>query len=137
MAMRYSGGCACGRVRYGTDAEPIFQNHCQCLDCRKRSGTGHSSYLTFGRRDEMQITGEVTTWRLAGDSGKEKSHAFCPTCGTPVFLTFPAMPELIAVHAGSLDDAEMFAPTVLTYAMRGLSWDAMDMRLTHFAKMAG
>ena len=137
MAPRYSGGCACGAVRYETAAEPIFQNHCQCRDCRKRSGTGHSSYLTFARRADVAITGAAATWRVAGDSGNDKSHAFCPICGTPVYLTFAAMPDLIAVHPGSLDDPELFAPTVVTYAMRALPWDAMDKGLAHFEKMAG
>lgn len=137
MAPRSSGGCACGAVRYETAAAPIFQNHCQCRDCRKRSGTGHSSYLTFGRRAEVTITGVVATWRVAGDSGNDKSHAFCPVCGTPVYLTFAAMPDLIAVHPGSLDDPELFAPTVVTYAMRALRWDAMDENLTRFDRMAG
>ncbi|RVA88978.1 aldehyde-activating protein, partial [Mesorhizobium sp. M7A.F.Ca.US.006.04.2.1] len=41
MTKRYTGGCACGAIRYETNDEPIFQNHCQCSDCQKRSGTGH------------------------------------------------------------------------------------------------
>lgn len=39
----YEGGCACGTIRYETTSEPIFENHCQCTDCQKRSGTGHGS----------------------------------------------------------------------------------------------
>ena len=58
----------------------------------------------------MTITGEAKNWRVAGDSGNEKVHAFCPVCGTPVYLTFVAMPELIAVHATSLDDPGQFNP---------------------------
>jgi hypothetical protein len=104
MTKTYTGGCACGAIRYETSSEPIFENHCQCRDCQKRSGTGHGSYLTFPQRADVTITGEANTWRVAGDSGNEKVHAFCPTCGTPVYLTFVAMPELIAVNATSLDD---------------------------------
>lgn len=47
MTKTYAGGCACGAIRYETSSEPIFENHCQCRDCQKRSGTGHGSYLTF------------------------------------------------------------------------------------------
>ena len=115
MTKPYTGGCACGAIRYETSSEPIFENHCQCRDCQKRSGTGHGSYLTFPRRADVTITGEANTWRVAGDSGNEKVHAFCPTCGTPVYLTFAAMPELIAVNATSLDDPGQFNPQVVTY----------------------
>src|SRR5260370_1330830 len=99
MTKTYTGGCACGAIRYETSSEPIFENHCQCRDCQKRSGTGHGSYLTFPQRADVTITGEANTWRVAGDSGNEKVHAFCPTCGTPVHLAFVAIPEQIAPQA--------------------------------------
>ncbi|MBI1170156.1 aldehyde-activating protein [bacterium] len=136
MTQTYSGGCACGALRYQTTAAPIFENHCQCADCRRRSGTGHGSYLTFARRAEMEIHGPAREWRVAGDSGHEKIHAFCPTCGTPVYLAFAAMPDLISVHAGSLDDPALFRPQVVTYAGRACSWDTMAPELASFARMA-
>ena len=137
MNRTFTGGCACGAIRYATSHEPVFQNHCQCIDCQKRSGTGHGSYLTFANRADMALTGEARTWRIKGDSGNEKSHAFCPTCGAPVYLTFAAMPDLIAVHAASLDDPGQFAPQVLTYAVRGWPWDTIAPALTAFEKMPG
>lgn len=133
MSVRYTGGCACGVVRYEARSEPIFQNHCQCRDCQRRSGTGHGSYLTFG--GAVKIDGAATHWRVAGDSGNEKTHAFCPVCGTPVYLTFTAAPGLIAVHAATLDDPSRFAPAVVTYAARGYAWDTVDPALPAFAKM--
>ena len=132
---KLTGGCACDAIRYETSSEPIFENHCQCRDCQKRSGTGHGSYLTFSRRADVTITGEANTWRVAGDSGNEKVHAFCPTCGTPVYLTFVAMPELIAVHATSLDDPGQFNPKVVTYTTRGYAWDTIDSSLQKFERM--
>lgn len=135
MTGPYTGGCACGAVRYETGSAPIFQNHCQCVDCQKRSGTGHSSFLTFPARADVRITGAATSWRVAGGSGSEKIHSFCPTCGSPVFLTFAAMPDLIAIHAASLDDPGRFEPRVVTYNARGLAWDALDPSLLTFGKM--
>ena len=135
MSRLYTGGCACGAIRYETGSEPIFENHCQCLDCQKRSGTGHSSYLTFPRRAEVTISGEAKGWRVAGDSGNEKVHAFCPVCGSPVYLTFVAMPDLIAIHAASLDDPGRFRPQALTYSIRGHAWDAIDPSVQKFERM--
>lgn len=126
MATTYKGGCACGAVRYETTNAPVFQNHCQCLDCQKRSGTGHGSYLTFPQRAEVTVSGEVSTWRSMADSGHDKEQAFCPVCGSPVYLTLGAMPDLIAVHAASLDDPGQFKPEAVTYAFRGLPWDTLD-----------
>ena len=94
---KYTGGCACGAIRYETSSKPIVESHCQCRDCQKRSGTGHGSYVVFSGRADVSITGEPKDWRVAGDSGNEKLHAFCPTCGTPLYVTFVAMPELIEI----------------------------------------
>lgn len=135
MTQAYTGGCACGAIRYATHSEPVFENHCQCRDCQKRSGTGHGSYLTFPRRADVTITGEAKTWRVTADSGSEKTHAFCPNCGTPVHLTIAAAADTIAIHAGSLDDPGRFRPRVLTYGVRGHAWDAIDPSLQTFERM--
>ena len=135
MSHPYTGGCACGAIRYATAHAPIFQNHCQCRDCQRRSGTGHGSWLTFPARAEMSISGEATYWDVAADSGNVKRHAFCPVCGTPVFLRFAAAPDFIAVPAGSLDDPVRFAPQALTYAARALPWDSIDPALQAFERM--
>lgn len=47
------------------------------------------------------------------------------------------MPDLIAVHAGSLDDPSQFAPQAITYASRALSWDSIDEGVPRFDTMAG
>ncbi len=86
MSDAYTGGCACGAIRYEIRAEPIFANHCQCRDCQRASGTGHGSYLTFPSRAQVKLSGEARRWDMVGDSGNVKTHAFCGACGSPVFL---------------------------------------------------
>jgi hypothetical protein len=134
MSEAYTGGCACGAIRYEIPGEPLVMNHCQCRDCQRKSGTGHGSYLTFARAG-MQLKGEATHWDIVGDSGNVKTHAFCPTCGSPVYLTFAAMPGLFAVHAACLDDPGRFKPQMVTYAVRGHAWDHLDPGLPKFDRM--
>lgn len=135
MSKNYSGGCACGAIRYEIKDEPIFVNHCQCRDCQHMSGTGHGSYLTFPSRAAVTLKGDATQWSRAGDSGNIKTNSFCATCGSPVYLTFAAMPELFTIHAGSLDDPDRCKPEVLTYSGRGHAWDYIDPALVKFKKM--
>ena len=54
MSEPYTGGCACGAIRFEIAGEPLFQNDCQCRDCQRMSGTGHGSYLTFLRKGVKQ-----------------------------------------------------------------------------------
>lgn len=135
MSQAFTGGCACGALRYEIRAEPAFMNHCQCRDCQRVSGTGHGSYLTFPSRAQVTLTGKATHRDIVADSGGVKTHAFCPACGSPVYLTFAAMPDLFTVHAASLDDPARFTPQVVTYAVRGHAWDRLDPALPRFATM--
>jgi hypothetical protein len=135
MSKSYTGGCACGAIRYEISAEPMMSNDCQCRDCQHTSGTGHGSYLTFPRRADVKLTGKATQWNVAGDSGNVKTRGFCPACGSPVYLTFAAAPELFTIHAASLDDPGRYKPQMVTYAVRGHSWDRVDPALRKFEKM--
>lgn len=134
MNKPYTGGCACGAIRFEISGEPVFQNHCQCRDCQRKSGTGHSSYLTFARSG-VKLSGQATLWDMVADNDSVKTRAFCPTCGSPVYTIFAPAPEMFAVHAASLDDPGRFRPQVLTYSVRGHAWDRLDPALTTFERM--
>ncbi|MBN8940870.1 MAG: GFA family protein [Rhizobiales bacterium] len=135
MSKAFTGGCACGAIRYDIAAEPIAQNDCQCLDCQGRSGTGHSSYLSFPDRHQVRLEGEAKSWDIVADSGNVKSHAFCATCGSPVYLTFKDWPDVFTIHAATLDDPARYTPQAVTYVARGQAWDRVDPALTKFEGM--
>jgi hypothetical protein len=73
---------------------------------------------------------------MKGDSGNVKTRGFCPTCGSPVYLTFAAMPDFFTIHAASLDDPARFKPQAVTYAVRGHAWDHLDPALPKFRQDA-
>ncbi|MDP3853306.1 GFA family protein [Phenylobacterium sp.] len=135
MNQAYAGGCACGAIRYEITDEPIFSNDCQCRDCQRKSGTGHGSYMTFPDRGRVKLEGDATHWDIVADSGGAKTRAFCPTCGSPVYLTFAAMPDFFTIHAASLDDPGRYKPQVVTYVVRGHAWDHLDSALPKFETM--
>jgi hypothetical protein len=131
----YTGGCACGSIRYAISGDLLAMNDCQCRDCQRKSGTGHGSYLTFAGRDRVSLTGQATQWDLVTDTGRPKTCAFCPTCGSPVFIVWPAAPDLFTIHAASLDDPSRYAPQMVTYRIRAQAWDRVDPTLAMFDKM--
>ena len=134
MSKAYTGGCACGAIHYEISGEPMSMSHCQCRDCQHVTGTGHGSYLVFSGAG-VKLEGEAAHWEVAGDGGTVKTHAFCPTCGSPVYLTIAAMPGFIAVHAASLDDPSRFKPQRVMYGVRGYAWDHLDPALPKFDRM--
>lgn len=122
MPTSFSGGCLCGAVRYTCDGEPMIAGHCHCEDCRRTSGTGHSSHLAVPE-ESVTVVGDVSVYVRPADSGNLVTRAFCPTCGAPVFSKNPAMPGMRFLRASSLDDLEVFQPQMHVFAMRAASWD--------------
>jgi hypothetical protein len=135
MSEAYTGGCACGAIRYEIADEPIVMNDCQCRDCQRKSGTGHGSYLSFPQRAAVKLNGKATHWDIVADNGNVKTRAFCPTCGSPVYLTFAATPNVFTVHAASLDDPSRYKPQIVTYTVRAHAWDRIAPDLPKFDKM--
>lgn len=134
MSKPFTGGCACEAIRYEISAEPVVMVDCQCRQCQHQTGGGHGSYLTFAGA-ARNVEGEPKVWEVTGDGGTVKHCAFCATCGSPLFITFPAMPEVIAVHAGSLDDPGRYKPQFATWHAAANAWDHLDPALPNFEKM--
>jgi hypothetical protein len=130
----FSGGCLCGAVRYICDAEPMMAGHCHCEDCRRTSGSGHSSHLVVPEAS-VALTGEVKGYQRPSDSGNLVTRAFCPNCGAPIFSKNSAMPGMLFLRASSLDDLEIFQPQMHVYATRAASWDAPLAGVPAFDKM--
>ena len=40
MSEPYTGGCACGAIRYEISDEPLVMDDCQCRDCQRGAAPG-------------------------------------------------------------------------------------------------
>lgn len=134
MTQPYTGGCACGAIRYDIAAEPLVMSDCQCRQCQHESGTGHGSHLTFPRA-AAKVQGTATHWDVTGDGGTVKTSAFCPTCGSPVYTTFASLPDFFVVRAGSLDEPSRYVPQMVFWTASGHAWDHVDPNLPTFDRM--
>ena len=83
---KYSGGCACGAVRYETDADPIMAGHCQCRKCQTLSGAGHMTFAAFPAA-AVKVTGQLVPWSYTADSGNTATVR-----GTPARPAPPVQP---------------------------------------------
>ena len=130
----YTGGCSCGAVRYEIAAEPVRGFQCQCRDCQRDTGAGHASVAVFPRA-AMRVTGDVVENLRMADSGAEKRKGFCGKCGSPLYNKPNNVPEMVGIYVGTLDNPSGFKPQMVTYAVRGHSWDHLDPGLQKFDKM--
>lgn len=134
MKVVFSGGCLCGAVHYESTGEPAIAGHCYCEDCRRTSGTGHSSVLAVPK-DTFRVNGETRAYRKDADSGNTVTRNFCPNCGSLIFASNSGFPDMSFLKAGTLDDPEIFKPQFIVFASRAASWDGLDDTLTAFAEM--
>ncbi len=130
----YTGGCACGAVRYEIGAEPIRSFQCQCRQCQRDTGAGHASVMVFPRA-AMRITGNPVENLRAADSGAAKRKGFCGNCGSPLYNQPENVPDMIGVYVGTLDDSSGFKPQMVIFASRGHGWDHLDPALPRVPQM--
>ncbi len=132
--MKLSGKCLCGAVSYTCANDPVFAGNCHCNDCKKASGSGYAPTLFFPE-NSVSISGEVKYFASSGRSGKMVDRGFCPNCGSQVFGKPAALPGMLAVRAGSLDDISAYAPQMDIFTSHAAAWDAMDENLPKFPEM--
>jgi hypothetical protein len=123
-----TGGCQCGAVRYEINAGQLFAAHCQCNDCKKASGGGHSTVGAFPD-SAVKFTGTMKAYASKADSGAEVEREFCPVCGGRLTLRSTNMPGMVMIMAGSLDDPSLITPEAAIYDKRRVGWDHFDPRL--------
>lgn len=133
MNSPFSGGCACGAVRYACANAPIAMLNCHCGDCQRSSGAPFASGVVVATAD-LQVTGTPRTYSVAGNSGKPTQRSFCGDCGTPLFTQGESNPQFTSIRFPSLDDASAFAPMLDIWTSRAQPWVCLDEKLPHFAE---
>lgn len=122
MQVPFSGGCACGAIRYECTAEPAFSWNCHCRDCQRASGSAFCPVL-YVPKAALTITGESTYHDVRAESGNLVSRGFCPACGSPVFIQAELVPSLQGLWASSLEDPSQFQPSVQVWIGSAQPWD--------------
>lgn len=101
---------------------------------KKSSGSAYAPTF-FVPEQSISIQGQVKYYESAGGSGGKVSRGFCPHCGSQLFGKTEAMPGLIAVRAGSLDDTSQYHPQVDIFVSRAAPWDFIAPTATQFPEM--
>ena len=132
--MKIEGGCLCGKVRYSAEADPAFVGVCHCKNCQRFSGSAFASVVALPK-PALKLQGELKTFTDRGDSGKAMSRRFCPECGSSVVDEAEAMPNMVMVLIGTLDDASWVKPTMEIYLDSAQPWVRLGGERQRFAKM--
>ena len=133
MSVPFTGGCACGAIRYECSADPVFSWNCHCQDCQRASGGAYCPVL-YVPKAALTITGQSRYYNVKAESGNGVSRGFCPQCGSPVFIRADLVPDLMGVWAASLADPSRFEPAVHVWTGSAQPWDCINPTLPKIEK---
>ncbi len=125
MSENYSGGCACGAIRYNCSGAPAYMGNCHCRDCQQATGSAYFPAVLVKKDDFTLERGEPSWFDRTSDSGHVMRRAFCPDCGSPVFIENSARPGNRVLYAGSLDDPSLYQPSRDIYVASAQPWDVL------------
>lgn len=131
---RITGGCFCGAVRYECSGEPLLAVNCHCRDCQRTTGCGYAPIVVVPK-NATRITGSPSYFDFVADSGQINSRAFCATCGTALFSRLEAMPDVLGIKVGTMDEPAQYRPAMDVYTASAQPWDVMNPELPKFEKM--
>lgn len=131
-APRFTGGCACGAIRYECSAAPVFMLNCHCRDCQRVTGTAYAAILRAPAGAFRVIKGVPRFYTTRANSGNTVSRGFCPECGSPLFSRLSARIDIVGIRAGSLDDPGEYRPAADIFTRSAQPWDCMNPELPKY-----
>ncbi len=131
---RYSGGCACGEVRFGFYDPLIYKLACHCRACQYTAGGG-PAYVVGVQRDQFRITkGTPKEFSSLADSENLVTRSFCGTCGTHLFASSDAHPGQCGVKVGCLDEPGNFKSRIHIWWEEAPPWHKRGWFTLRFGK---
>ena len=131
MTIPFSGGCACGKIRYTCTAAPIATLNCHCRDCQISSGAPFASGIIVAVAS-TQVEGTPSTYTVTATSGGKTVRSFCGTCGTPLFTRGEAIPDFMSIRFSTLNDPSTFKPMLDIFTSRAQPWTCFDTTIPQF-----
>ena len=121
-AQNLNGRCLCGGSVFDGGAEARFAIQCYCRDCQHVSGGGSMPQVAI-QSAALSRSGPIRTFAATSDAGNALGFSFCADCGSPLFKTTAAAPDLVFLGAGALDEPDLFTFGREVFEVGRRMWD--------------
>jgi hypothetical protein len=120
---KLDGRCMCGSITYSCDADPVATAVCHCTECQRQTGTAFSVVVGLPV-DALKVEGDtLAMFKTVGEAqDSETERNFCSACGSPIFSLSSALPDLVWLKAGTLDDTSWLEPQVEVWGRSAQPW---------------
>ncbi|RYF37218.1 MAG: GFA family protein [Comamonadaceae bacterium] len=118
--MTTTGSCLCGGISFRISAplEPI--QVCHCGQCRKAQGGPFAAITPVAATAFSLQDAEALLRTFESSPGKQR--AFCGRCGSPLYSRRHALPDVLRIRAGLLDEPVAAALAWHAYTDSKCSW---------------
>lgn len=135
MPDTFTGGCACGAIRYRSNGPARYMGNCHCRDCQQATGSAYFPAVLVKESDFVLEKGTPKWFDRSADRGHPMRRGFCSDCGSPLFLINGANETAMVLYAGSLDDPSWYTPSREIYVKSAQPWDILHSDLPHSQEM--
>lgn len=123
----HDGGCACGRVRYRMNSEPLIVHCCHCSWCQRQTGSAFAVNALIEAERVQLLTGDVVDIVVPSPSGANQRISRCTNCQVAVWSYYLVMyggigEKVRFIRAGTLDDPGKLPPDVHIHTSAKQPW---------------
>ncbi len=119
--MKIDGRCHCGAITFDAEVDAPELRICHCTDCQTLTGSAFRANVSVPAA-RFALRGNVSSYVKTAESGSRRRHAFCPTCGTPIYACAETTPESYSLRIGTITQRASFKPTRQIWMRSALPW---------------
>lgn len=123
--MHVTGHCYCRKISFEAEADPATVLVCHCTDCQELTGSAYRAVMMA--KDLKILSGTPKVWIKTAESGRQRAHAFCADCGSPIYSGAPdGKLDDVTLRTGTLDQRRTLEPKLQIWTRSALPW-ALDL----------
>ena len=122
MHMQIHGSCHCGSVKYEAAVDPERTAICHCTDCQRLTGSAYRVSVPAEDGSFRLTSGKPAIYVKVGDSGSKRAQAFCPNCGSPLYVYDADNPKGYGLRVGCIAEREALVPRMQKWCRSALKW---------------
>ena len=120
--MDVTGRCHCGAISYSAAVDPAKVGICHCTDCQTLTGSAYRVSVPAPAETFKLLSGQPKVYIKTAESGNKRAHAFCPSCGSPVYASAIADTPTYSLRVGALDQRASLPPRRQIWCKSALPW---------------
>ncbi len=120
--MKVEGSCHCGEITFEAEIDSDAVRICHCTDCQTLTGSAFRVTVQTLVGGFLLRSGSPKIYIKTAESGNRRAHAFCSTCGTPIYSTATQEPRAYGIRVGTLKQRVELRPKRQIWYRSALSW---------------